>query len=173
MLRGVRRLYNDPSLGGPLCQPLPLGHHLATRLSSKEVPRSLREVTSHRFARLARALQCPSAERKEKASQNMHSPRKRRGGPSRKAAAALVFAACLGQGAGSSPGYPGASTGGANPMPQRQGQPVSVLHKPGAILCALLEQNGCAALPAPSWHAFGSTAVIHPAGSPAMPLRVP
>ncbi|CAM9523232.1 unnamed protein product, partial [Ectocarpus sp. 6 AP-2014] len=92
---------------------------------SKEGPRSLREVTSHRLARLVRDLQRSSAETKEKASQNMHSPRKRRGGPSRKVAAALVFAACLGQGAGSSPGYPGASTGGANPMPQRQGQPSS------------------------------------------------
>ncbi|CAN0228976.1 unnamed protein product, partial [Ectocarpus sp. 12 AP-2014] len=62
---------------------------------------------------------------KGKSIANMHSPRKRRDGPSRKVAAALVFAACLGQGAGSSPGYPGASTGGANPMPQRQGQPPS------------------------------------------------
>lgn len=53
----------------------------------------------------------------------MRSSRKRRGS-STTVAAAVVLAACLGQGAGSSPGYPGA-VGGAPSLPQRPGQPVS------------------------------------------------
>lgn len=52
----------------------------------------------------------------------MRSSRKRRGS-STTLAAAVVLAACLGQGAGSSPGYPGA-VGGGTALPQRPGQPV-------------------------------------------------
>lgn len=54
----------------------------------------------------------------------MHPSRRRRGPTTTVATAALVLAACLGRGAGSASGYPGAGGGGASPPP-RSGQPVS------------------------------------------------
>ena len=51
------------------------------------------------------------------------SRQRRRRGSSTTVAAAVVLAACLGRGAGSTPGYPGAVGGGAT-LPQRPGQPV-------------------------------------------------